>query len=66
MKKLLKVILVVAAAVGCIAGILYLIERKRKKDELEDFDDEDFDDVFSDSEDDNRDYVTLDFEETEE
>lgn len=60
MKKLLKFILGVGAIAGSVAGILYLLDKK--KDEFEDFDDDDFDEVFDDEEQEDRDYVTLDIE----
>lgn len=61
MKKLIKILLAVGAVIGGIMGVLYFLD-KRKDEDLEDFDDDDFDDIFQDEEDD-RDYVTLDFEE---
>lgn len=63
MKKFLKFILGVGAVVGGIAGVLYFLDKK-KEDAFEDFDDDDLDDVFSDDGED-RDYVTLDFDEDE-
>ncbi len=61
MKKLLKFVLGVGAVAGTVAGVFYFLDKK-KKDEFEDFDDDDFEDVFQDDDEEDRDYVTLDFE----
>ena len=51
-----------AAAIGAaIAGTFYVIEKYFNKDESEDFDEEEFEDVFADEVDD-REYVTLDID----
>lgn len=59
MKKLFKVLLAAGAVIGGIMGVLYFLD-KRKSEAYDDFEDDDFDDIFE--EDDDRDYVTLDFE----
>ena len=61
MKKMMK-FLVGAAAIGAaIAGTFYVIEKYFNKDKSEDFDEEEFEDVFADEVDD-REYVTLDID----
>lgn len=66
MKKVMKFILGLAAIVGGIAGAVYLVKHFLDKDDFEDFDEDEFDDVFADDEkNDDRDYVTLDFEESD-
>ena len=61
MKKMMK-FLVGAAAIGAAtAGTFYVIEKYCNKDESEDFDEEEFEDVFADEVDD-REYVTLDID----
>lgn len=62
MKKVVKCLLAVGAVVGSIAGVLYLIDKKKSEDDFDDFDDAEFDDVFEEDEDESRDYVTLDLE----
>ena len=62
MKKFIKFLLGIGAIVGGVMGILYYFDR-RKKDEFDDFNDDEFDDIFKE---DDRDYVTLDFDEKEE
>ncbi len=64
MKKFLKVILGAGAIIGGIAGVLYFIDKKKEDDDFEEFNDEEFDDIFED-EAEERDYVTLDLEKEE-
>ena len=64
MKKFLKVILGAGAIIGGIAGVLYFIDKKKEDDDFEEFNDEEFDDIFED-ETEERDYVTLDLEKEE-
>lgn len=61
MKKLLKGLAVLGAIAAGVAGVMYLLNKDKLDEGYDDFDDESFDDVFEDEEDD-RDYVTLDFE----
>lgn len=62
MKKLLKFLLGVAAIVGSIAGVLYILDKRKEDDDMDEFDDDEFDDIFAEKTDD-RDYVTLDIDE---
>lgn len=59
MKKFMKCLIAVGAIVGGAAGVLYFLDKKKSDENYDDFDDEEFEDVFGD---DDRDYVTLDFE----
>ena len=59
MKKMMKFLIGAAATGAAIAGTFYVIEKYFNKDESEDFDEEEFEDVFADEVDD-REYVTLD------
>ncbi len=61
MKKIFKGLVVIGAIVGGAAGAVYLLSRKNK-DDFGDFDDEDFEDIFAEDEEDDRDYVTLDID----
>ena len=61
MKKMMKFLIGAAATGAAIAGTFYVIEKYFNKDESEDFDEEEFKDVFADEVDD-REYVTLDFD----
>ena len=64
MKKVFKFLVAAGAIIGGTAGAVYLLSKK-KGDDFGDFDDEDFDDIFADDEDDDRDYVTLDIDSKE-
>lgn len=61
MKKMMKFLVGAAATGAAIAGTFYVIEKYFNKDESEDFDEEEFEDVFADEVDD-REYVTLDID----
>lgn len=66
MKKFLKFVVGVAAVAGSVAGVLYFWDKRKADLEEDDFDD-DFDDIFEDETDESdRDYVTLDIGEEEE
>lgn len=66
MKKLIKFIAGVGAIAGGVCGVLYVLDKYKKKEEAFDaFEDEEFEDVFADEEDDDRDYVTIDLEKEE-
>ena len=56
MKKMMKFLVGAAATGAAIAGTFYVIEKYFNKDESEDFDEEEFEDVFADEVDD-REYV---------
>lgn len=62
MKKLIKFLVSVAAIAGMVYGALYIAKKYFAEDDEEDFDMDDFEDVFADEADD-REYVTLDLEE---
>lgn len=62
MKKLMKFLVSVAAIAGTVYGVLYIAKKYFAEDDDEDFDMDDFEDVFADEADD-REYVTLDLEE---
>lgn len=64
MKKLLKCLLSITAVAGVVLGALYVLKTYFGCEEEEDFQEEDFDDVFADEVDD-REYVTLDIDEEE-
>ena len=64
MKKCLKFLMGVAATAGVVLGALYVLKKYFGCEESEDFDEEEFDDVFADEVDD-REYVTLDIDEEE-
>lgn len=62
MKKFLKFVLGVAAVAGSVAGVLYFWDKRKEDFEDDDFDD-DFDDIFEDESDESdKDYVTLDLD----
>lgn len=48
MKKMMKFLVGAAATGAAIAGTFYVIEKYFNKDESEDFDEEEFEDVFAD------------------
>lgn len=62
MKKLFKFVLGVAAIAGSIAGVIYLLDKRKEDDDIDEFDDDEFDDIFAEKTED-RDYVTLDIDE---
>lgn len=64
MKKCLKFLMGVAATAGVVLGALYFVKKYFGCEGAEDFDEEEFDDVFADEVDD-REYVTLDIDEEE-
>lgn len=64
MKKCFKFLMGVAATAGVVLGALYVLKKYFGCEESEDFDEEDFEDVFADEVDD-REYVTLDIDEEE-
>lgn len=64
MKKVLKCLVSIAAVAGVVLGALYVLKTYFGCEEEEDFEEEDFDDVFADEVDD-REYVTLDIDEEE-
>lgn len=61
MKKMMKFLVGRSYRQQQIAGTFYVIEKYFNKDESEDFDEEEFEDVFADEVDD-REYVTLDID----
>ena len=61
MKKMMKFLVGAATTGAAIAGTFYVIKKYFNKDESEDFDEEEFEDVFADEVDD-REYVTLDID----
>ncbi|MBR1740568.1 MAG: hypothetical protein IJ733_01610 [Lachnospiraceae bacterium] len=61
MKKFFKVLVGVGAIVGGAAGVFYLLNKKND-DNFKDFDDDDFEDIFAEDDDEDRDYVTLDID----
>lgn len=76
MKKFLKFLLGVAATVATIGAALYFLKNILMKDYVDDYDDDDFDndlyeeedeedDVFSETSNDERDYVTINMPEKE-
>lgn len=65
MKKALKFLLVLAAVVAAVGGILYFVKNVLMKDYLEEYDDDFDNDLFDEDEEESRDYVTLNSEEEE-
>ncbi len=65
MKKFFKFLLGLTAVAAATGGILYFLKNVLMKDYLDDYDDDDFDNDLYDEEDDDRDYVTLNPENTE-
>ncbi|MCI5936808.1 MAG: hypothetical protein MRZ36_02215 [Eubacterium sp.] len=63
MKKALKFLLVLAAVVAAVGGILYFVKNVLMKDYLEEYDDDFDNDLFDEDEEESRDYVTLNSEE---
>lgn len=61
MKKFIKFLLGVGAAIAAIGGVMYFLKNVLMKDYLDDYDDDDFDNDLYDEEDseDDRDYVTI-------
>lgn len=64
MKKCFKFLMGVVATAGVVLGALYFMKKYFGCEDSEDFDEEEFDDVFADEVDD-REYVTLDIDEEE-
>ncbi len=62
MKKALKFLLVLAAVVAAVGGILYFVKNVLMKDYLEEYDDDFDNDLFDEDEEESRDYVTLNSE----
>ena len=62
MKKFCKFLMGVVATAGVVLGALYVLKKYFGCEESEDFEEEEFDDVFADEVDD-REYVTLDIDE---
>lgn len=67
MKKFFKFLLGAGATIAVIGSILYFLKNVLMKDYLEDYDDDDFDnDLYSEeSDEDDRDYVTINVPEKE-
>ncbi|MCH5267628.1 MAG: hypothetical protein J1E62_04710 [Lachnospiraceae bacterium] len=64
MKKLIKFIMGVVATAGVVIGALYVWKKYFGGSDSEDFEEDEFDDVFADEVDD-REYVTLDIDDEE-
>ena len=62
MKKLFKFAVGVAAIVGSVAGVMYLLDKHKEDDDIDGFNDDEFDDIFAEKTED-RDYVTIDIDE---
>lgn len=62
MSKFLKFLLGVVATAGVVLGALFVLKKYFCREDAEDFQGDEFDDVFADEVDD-REYVTLDIDE---